>query len=120
MQGGGAASMRLKRRYKRFIPLDMASEEKTCVREEIISVKEAVPVRPARKFQKLFRDPNFGIQLMTVLLTMNPNNVHMERRIDTMSSSMEKVRTLTELINNTMRTLKSAAETPQQIKRLLK
>ena len=112
--------MRLKRRYKRCIPVDIASEEKSSVHEEVIPVKEAVPVRPMRKFQKLFDDPNFGIQVMTVLLTMNSNNVHMERRIDTMSSSIEKVRNLTELINNTMRALKSAAEAPQQIRRLLK
>lgn len=111
--------MRLSRRYKRLIPVE--SKKRTGKElDDDNDVKEAVPVRPLKKFQKIFRDPDFGIRMMTMFLTMRPDNVRMERRINTMNSSMEKVRNLTELINTTMQSLKIAAEAPRQIKRLLK
>ncbi len=111
--------MRLSRRYKRLIPIE---PQKPKINEcaDCDTVKEAIPVRPLRKFQKLFRDPDFGIRIITMFLTMRSDNVYMERRIRTMNSSMEKVQNLTELINNTMQSLKTAAEAPRQIKRLLK
>lgn len=84
------------------------------------TVKEAVPVKRMSRIRRLLRDPNFNTQMMTIILTMTSDNVHMERRIDSMTSAIDKVRGVSELINNTMRSLKSAAETPGQIKRLLK
>ena len=84
------------------------------------AVKEAIPVKRMSRIRRLLRDPNFNTQMMTIILTMTSDNVHMERRIDSMTSAIDKVRGVSELINNTMRSLKSAAETPGQIKRLLK
>ena len=108
--------MRLRRRYKR-----LTSEEQAIPDREIKnSVTAAVLVKPMNKIKKLLGNPDFNIQLMTVLLTMTSDNVRMGRRIETVTSSVDKVRSLTELINNTMGSLKMAVEAPRQIKRLLK
>lgn len=81
-------------------------------------VKEAVPVKPARGITRLLSDPNFNIQIMTVLLTMTSDNARMDRGLETMTTTVDKVRNITELINNSMRSLKTAAEAPRQIKQL--
>lgn len=111
--------MRLRRCYKRLTPEEL-QKAKAPEKEVQTPVKEAVPVKSMRKIRKLLRDPNFSVQIMTVLLTMTSDNVRMDRRIETMTSTVDKVRNVTELINNTMRSLKTAAETPGHIKRLLK
>lgn len=111
--------MRLRRRYKRLTPEEL-KKAKAPEMEVQTPAKEAVPVKSMRKIRKLFRDPNFSVQIMTVLLTMTSDNVRMDRRIETMTTTVDKVRNVSELINNTMRSLKTAVETPSQIKRLLK
>jgi hypothetical protein len=56
---------------------------------------------------------------MMVMLTMSSGNVRMDRKIDTMSATVETVRNITNLLTNTMQSLKTAAEAPQQIRRML-
>lgn len=108
--------MRLRRRNKR-----MTLEEKAIPDREIkSSIKATVLGKPMSKIRKLLSNHDFNIQLLTVLLTMTSDNVRMGRRIETVTSSVDKVRSLTELINNTMTSLKIAVEAPRQIKRLLK
>ncbi len=108
--------MRLRRRYKRLTPEESAIPD----REVKSPAKMAVPVKPMGKIRKLLSNPDFNVQLMTVLLTMTSGNIRMDRRIETVTSSVDKVRSLTELINNTMGSIKIAVEAPRQIKRLLK
>ena len=43
----------------------------------------------------------------------------MERRIDGMSTTVDKLRDITELLNKTIGSVKIAAETPRKIRQLL-
>lgn len=42
----------------------------------------------------------------------------MDRRIDSMSSTVDKIRNITDVIENTMQSVKVASEAPKQIRRL--
>jgi hypothetical protein len=67
----------------------------------------------------VINNPEFPVQLMMVMLTMSSGNIRMDRRIDTMSTTVDTVRNITNLLTNTMQSLKTAAEAPQQIRRML-
>jgi hypothetical protein len=85
-------------------------------------VKVAEPVGKAVNpslLRKIISNPEFPVQLMMVMLTMSSGHIPMDRKIDTMSSTVETVRNITNLLTNTMQSLKSAAEAPQQIRRML-
>ena len=80
------------------------------------------PVRPdaiSGLLRRVINNPEFPVQLMMVMLTMSSGNVRMDRKIDTMSATVETVRNITNLLTNTMQSLKTAAEAPQQIRRML-
>lgn len=85
--------------------------------------KVARPVHDSSKVSKMFRsilnNPNFSYQAMVILLTLSADQVPMERRIDTMNTTVDKVRNISDMITNTMQSLKTAAETPKKIRRLL-
>jgi hypothetical protein len=86
------------------------------------AAKVAEPVRPdviSGLFRKVINNPEFPVQLMMVMLTMSSGNIRMDRRIDTMSTTVDTVRNITNLLTNTMQSLKTAAEAPQQIRRML-
>lgn len=74
--------------------------------------------RPADLFRKMMTNPNLNVQLMTIVLTLASGNLPMDRGIDSMSSSVDKIRNITDVINNTMQSVKVAAEAPKQIRRL--
>lgn len=114
--------MRLRRRRTKSKRLNRDENDKTNALEskKKNEVKEAVPVKPVRSIKRLLSDPNFNIQIMTVLLTMTSDNARMDRSLETMTTTVDKVRNITELINNSMRSLKTAAEAPRQIKQLFK
>lgn len=114
--------MRLRRRRNKSKRLNRDENDKTNALEskKKNEVKEAVPVKPVRSIKRLLSDPNFNIQIMTVLLTMTSDNARMDRSLETMTTTVDKVRNITELINNSMRSLKTAAEAPRQIKQLFK
>lgn len=85
--------------------------------------KVARPVHDNNNVTKMFRsilnNPNFSYQAMVILLTLSSDQVPMERRIDTMNTTVDKVRNISDMITNTMQSLKTAAETPKKIRRLL-
>ncbi|EGO62387.1 hypothetical protein [Acetonema longum] len=76
--------------------------------------------RVGQLVRQVVGNPNFQYQLMMMLLTFAPEKVNMDRRIDTMTSTVNNIRNVSELINNTMQSLRAAAEAPKQIRRLLK
>lgn len=105
--------LRLRRHHKRNP--DAAGDKL----EEREKVKVAKPIEPITDMlHQVVSNPNFGIQVVAILLTLTHDNIRMDRRIDTMASTVDKVRGLTEVINSTMNSLKMAAEAPNQIKRL--
>lgn len=93
--------------------------------EEILDseVKLAKPEKsvqsPLRFIRRVLDNPNFSFQLMVIILTLASENVQMDRRIDGMTSTVDRVRSIAEVINSTMNSVKVAAEAPKTIRRLL-
>jgi len=132
--------MRLRRHYKNYnrsvsgeneeCDLQM-SEEKLGMKAEGIkkqkkdeiketkNVKEAKPVKPFRMIRQLMKNPNFNMQIMMILLSLTSDNIEMDRRIDGMTMTIDKVRNITELVNNGMQSMKVVSEVPKSIRRLL-
>jgi hypothetical protein len=88
-------------------------------------VKLAEPVKkskagmPLRMLKRIVGHPDFGYQCMVILLSLTQNNVPMDRRIDTMTSSIETLRNIAGVLTNATQSLKAAAEAPKQIRRLV-
>ena len=72
-----------------------------------------------RFVKKIIENPNVGFQIMAIILTLTCENGQMERRIDGMSTTVDKLRDITELLNKTIGSVKIAAETPRKIRQLL-
>jgi hypothetical protein len=91
--------------------------------QKIEDVKLAKPEKisnmPMRVIRKILDNPNFSFQLMVIILTLASENVQMDRRIEGMTSTVDRVRSIAEVINNTMQSVKVAAEAPKTIRRLL-
>jgi hypothetical protein len=83
-----------------------------------ISQKNTSPRGPAALFRKVMQNPNLNIQLMVIILSLASDNFSMDRRIDSMSSTVDKIRNMTDVISNTMQSVKVAADAPKQIRRL--
>jgi hypothetical protein len=115
-------TVRLKKRTRQTDTtlLPSASEHNST---ETSEVKVAKPVKSTNKatrfIRKIISNPNFSYQSMVILLTLASDNVPMDRRIDTMATSVDKIRNMSEMITNTMQSLKVAAETPKKIRRIL-
>ena len=73
---------------------------------------------PAALFRKIMKNPNLNVQLMIIVLTLASDNFPMDRGITSMSSTVEKIRNMTDVINNTMQSVKVATDAPKQIRRL--
>lgn len=87
--------------------------------EESKVAKEAKPVKPFKMIRQLMGNPNFNMQLMVILLSLTSDNIQMDRRIDGMTTTIEKVRNITELVNNGVQSMKMVSEVPKSIRRLL-
>ena len=83
------------------------------------NVKEAKPIRPLKMIRQLMKNPNFNMQLMVILLSLTSDNLQMDRRIDGMTTTIDKVRSITELVNNGMSSMKVVSEVPKSIRRIL-
>ncbi len=82
------------------------------------SQKNPNPRGPAAMLRKIMDNPNLNIQLVVILLTLASENFSMDRRIDSMSSTVDKIRNVTDVITSTMQSVKVASEAPKQIRRL--
>jgi hypothetical protein len=82
-------------------------------------VKEARPVKPMNIFGQIMKNPNFNLQLIVILLSLTSEDIQMDRRIDGMATTIDKVRNITELVNNGMQSMKAVSEVPKSIRRLL-
>ena len=122
----GGISMRL--RHKRVRPLErvLASEnaedglenDQEPKKEE---VREAKPITSQSEglLRRIINNPNFAFQIMVIVLTLASDNFRMDRRIDTMTTKIDSIRGIAEVINNTMQSVKVAAEAPKHIRKLL-
>lgn len=137
----GVIGLRLRRHYKNYkrseieddineqsqikeIELDakvqqIKSTEKEHKTEDFKNVKEGRPIRPLKMIRQLMKNPNFNMQLMVILLSLTSDNMQMDRRIDGMTTTIDKVRSITELVNNGMSSMKIVSEVPKSIRRIL-
>lgn len=83
------------------------------------TVKKVKPVKPMKRIRQFMSNPNFNLQLMVILLSLTSENMQMDRRIDGMTTTIDKVRNITELVNNGMQSMKTVSEVPKSIRRLL-
>lgn len=72
-----------------------------------------------RFFKSILSNPNLGFQLMVIILTIASENVQMDRRIAGMTTTVEKIRNITEVIGATMTSVKAASEAPKKIRQML-
>jgi hypothetical protein len=82
-------------------------------------VKKSKTGKPLRMLRQIVSHPDFGYQCMVVLLSLTQNNISMDRRIDTMTSSINTLRNIAGVLTNATQSLKAAAEAPRQIRRLV-
>lgn len=80
--------------------------------------KNTSPKGAAALFRKIMHNPNLNVQLLVIILTLASENFSMDRRIDSMSTTVDKIRNITDVINSTMQSVKVAADAPKQIRRL--
>jgi hypothetical protein len=112
--------MRLRKwRLRGTRPQATAATETKAAPGEVKVAESVGPDTTAGLLRRIINNPEFPVQLMMVMLTMSSGNVRMDRRIDTMSTTVDTVRNITNLLTNTMQSLKTAAEAPQQIRRML-
>lgn len=93
--------------------------------EKVKQAKPAKPLnpllaRPMQMVRQVLSNPNIGYQAMMIIMALASDNVNMDRRINTMSSSLDSLRGVTEVVNNSIRSLQTAAEAPRQIRKLIK
>ncbi|TWH48868.1 hypothetical protein [Sporomusa sp. KB1] len=98
------------------------SEEPTTEKTpKVLSAKASPKLNsrgPAALFRKIMKNPNLNVQLMIIVLTLASDNFPMDRGITSMSSTVDKIRNMTDVINNTMQSVKVATDAPKQIRRL--
>ncbi len=132
--------MRFRRHYKNYKrsvaqdskDIDIIASEQTVVEKpkkskkskyqeerENIKVKEAKPVKSTNIFGQIMSNPNLNLQLMVILLSLTSEDMQMDRRIDGMTTTIDKVRNITELVNNGMNSMKMVTEFPKSIRRIL-
>lgn len=95
--------------------------------ESYIASKEQAKIKPVKVIkasgggflESILNNPNLAIQIMVIILTMSSENMQMERRIEGVTTTVEKIRNVADVLNNTMNSVKVAAETPRKIRQLL-
>lgn len=69
--------------------------------------------------ESILNNPNLAIQIMVIILTMSSENMQMERRMESVSTTVDKVKNIADVLSDTMNSVKVAAETPRKIRQLL-
>lgn len=85
-----------------------------------IKAKAEKGFNPRKLVRNIVNNPNFNMQLILILLTFTSDNMQMDRGIDGMTGTIDKIKNITEMVNSSMTALKGVAEVPQNIKRILK
>ncbi|MDR3562685.1 MAG: hypothetical protein P4N59_14790 [Negativicutes bacterium] len=111
--------MRIRRRNRKKRELENGGGGETS------KVKVAKPVnplleKPMQLVRQVLDNPNLSYQVMVILLALTSDNVNMDRRINNMTSSIDSLRGITDVVNNSIRSLQTAAEAPRKIRQLIK
>lgn len=114
------------RRIKKVLKEEATIKKDVCVLAQTMKRPERVRTEVKAPsgflgniFNHLLSNPNLGFQVMVIIFTMVSEDVQMDRRIEGMTSTVEKIRNITDVLNNTMNSVKVAAETPKKIRQLL-
>jgi hypothetical protein len=112
------------RRYKKVctdaFTESKREEEKTApAKKNTVNAASFKLRNPFGIVNRVINNPNFNFQLMVIALTLLSDNVPIDARLNGITSSVEKIRSVTEVVNNTMQSLKVAAEAPKNIRRLI-
>lgn len=76
-------------------------------------------INPKRFIRQIVNNPDFTYQALMVLMTLTSGeNMRMDQRLETVSTSVEKVKNATEVIGNTMKSLRAAAEAPRHMRKI--
>ncbi|MBU2701564.1 hypothetical protein Ga0466249_002680 [Sporomusaceae bacterium BoRhaA] len=76
-------------------------------------------INPKRFIRQIVNNPDFTYQALMVLMTLTSGeNMRMDQRLETVSTSVEKVKTATEVIGSTMKSLRAAAEAPRHMRKI--
>ena len=70
--------------------------------------------------KNMISTPDLGIQIVLILLTLTSENMRMDKRIDNMSVSIDKIRNVNEVINNSIQSLKVITELPKNVRHIMK
>ena len=84
--------------------------------------KAALPktvFKPAALFRRIINNPNLNYQLLVIMITLFSDNMQMDRKINGMNTTIDKIRNLSQILDGAMTSVKSAAEAPKQIRKLL-
>ena len=137
----GVTGMRLRRHYKNYkrSETEINTDNESQVSENALGTQEeqtkktenqheardpnnakgGKSVKPLGMIKQLMSNPNFNMQIIVILLSLTSDNLQMDRRIDGMTSTIDKVRNITELVNGGMQSMKMVSEVPKSIRRLL-
>ena len=82
--------------------------------------KDGNSVKPFKMIKEIMKNnPNLSVQIMVILLSLSSENLQMDRRIDGMTTTIDKIRNITELVNNGMQSMKMVSDVPKSIRRIL-
>ncbi|MGI6093009.1 MAG: hypothetical protein GX348_10975 [Veillonellaceae bacterium] len=117
--------MRLRRKHIRKLKrvsnenVNSTSEFLTETNGEEIKIAKPVVSSNMGFIRKIVNNPNFTFQVLVIILTLASDNVRMDRRIDTMTTKIEAIRGITDVLTNTMQSVRAASEAPKHIRKLL-
>ena len=83
-------------------------------------LKSLYKFRPMQIIKNMTSTPDLGIQIVLILLTLTSENMRMDKRIDNMSVSIDKIRNVNEVINNSIQSLKVITELPKNVRHIMK
>ena len=75
--------------------------------------------RSTELIQKFIQNPNFIVQLLVIVFTLTSENDQMDRKFEGVSSTVDKIKNITDILNRTMHSVKVAAEAPEKIRQIL-
>jgi hypothetical protein len=76
-------------------------------------------MNPKRFIKQIVNNPDFTYQALMVLMTLTSgDNMRMDQRLETVGTSVEKVKNATEVIGSTMKSLRAAAEAPRHMRKI--
>lgn len=95
------------------------SEPVKSVAPEQVTVETPYQPGPGNFLRRIINNPNFSFQAVIILLTLFSDNFPMERHLNGITTTVDKIRNVTEVVNSTMQSLKVASEAPRHIRKML-